>query len=77
MDAGRGVGVDRHLGLRRLRRFPVAILGEGLAHRGNLGRVGHREVVARLQRVLVALLDLAPDVQQERAVGGVDGAQCR
>jgi hypothetical protein len=36
------------------------------------GGVGHREVVAGLQRVLAALFDLAADVQQEGAVGGVD-----
>ena len=38
-------------------------------------RVGHREVVARLERRLVVLLDLAADVQQERAVGRVDDAR--
>jgi hypothetical protein len=60
MDAGRRVGVDRDFDLRRLRRFPVAILGEGLAHAGNSGRVGHREVVARLQHLLAGPLDLVP-----------------
>ena len=46
--------------------------------RGSPGRrgprrgVGHREVVAGLQRVLVVLLDLAAHVHLERAVGGVD-----
>ena len=40
--------------------------------RATPGRVGHREVVARLERVAVALLDLAAQVQQQRAVGGVD-----
>ena len=40
--------------------------------RATPGRVGHREVVARLQRMLVVLLDLAAHVQQESAVGGVD-----
>ena len=42
--------------------------------RATPGRVGHREVVARLERLLVVLLDLAADVQQEGAVGGVDDA---
>ena len=43
-----------------------------LQTRATPGRVGHREVVAGAQRMLVALLDLAADVHQERAVGGVD-----
>jgi hypothetical protein len=51
----------------------AVILGDGLAPAGNSGPVGpFREIVARLQHVLVALLDLASDVQQECAVDGVD-----
>jgi hypothetical protein len=38
------------------------------------GMSAHREVVARLQHVLIALLNLAADVQQECAVDGVDDA---
>ena len=40
--------------------------------RATPGRVGHREVVAGLQRVLVVLLDLAAAVHREGAVGVVD-----
>jgi hypothetical protein len=65
-DDGDGVALDRVLeGL-------VAILGDRAAHAGDAGRVGHGEVVARAQRVLVVLLDLAADVHQERAVGRVE-----
>ena len=46
--------------------------GDRVADARDAGRVGHREVVAGAQRMLVALLDLAADVHQERAVGGVD-----
>ena len=45
--------------------------------RATPGRVGHREVVAGLQRVLVALLDLAAEVHAERAVGDVDDRRRR
>ncbi len=65
-DDGDGVALDRVLeGL-------VLVFGDRQADAGDAGRVGHREVVARLQRVLVGLFDLAADVQQEGAVGGVD-----
>ena len=40
--------------------------------RATPGRVGHREVVAGLQRVLVVLLDLAAAVHRERAVDVVE-----
>jgi hypothetical protein len=65
-DHGHGVALDRVL------EGAVAVLGDRLAHAGDAGRVGHREVVAGPERVLVALLDLAADVQQERAVGAVE-----
>ena len=45
--------------------------------RATPGRVGHREVVAGLQRALVVQLDLAADVEHERAVGGVEHARAR
>ena len=45
-----------------------------LADPGDAGRVGHREVVARLQRVLVVLLDLAAAVHRHRAVDVVEDA---
>ena len=50
----------------------VGVFGDREADARYARRVGHREVVARLQRVLVVLLDLAAHVQQERAVGRVD-----
>ena len=65
-DDGDRVALDRVLeGL-------VAVVGDGLADAGDAGRVGHAQVVARAQRVLVVLLDLAADVHQERAVGRVE-----
>ena len=62
-DDGDGVRLDREvegLGL---------VLGDVLADAGDARRVGHREVVAGLQRVLVVLLDLALLVHLEGAVG--------
>ena len=44
------------------------------ADAGHARGVGHREVVAGLQRALVLDLDLAPDVEHEGAVGGVEHA---
>jgi hypothetical protein len=65
-DHGHGVALDRVLeGLDR-------VFGDRTAHARDAGGVGHREVVARLERVLVAQLDLAADVDQQRPVGGVD-----
>jgi hypothetical protein len=55
----------------------LAVLGDRLADARHAGRVGHREVVAGLDRDLVVLLDLAADVHEERAVGGVDEAGAR
>jgi hypothetical protein len=71
--ARRAVGHDRHgVALDRVLERLVAILRDGAADARDAGRVGHREVVASAQRVLVALLDLAAEVQQERAIGRVD-----
>ena len=44
---------------------------------GDARRVGHREVVARLQRRLQRDLDLAAEVHEERAVGDVDDLDAR
>ncbi len=64
-DDGDGVALDRVLeGL-------VGVVADRDAHPRDARRVGHREVVARLQRVLVVLFDLAAHVQHEGAVGGV------
>ena len=82
---GASVGDDRDRVLldRELERLR-AILGDLGAHPRHAGRVGHREVVARLQGVLVVLLDLAAAMHRHRAVdvaedarpaGGPDGAQ--
>ncbi len=61
-DHGDRVALDRVLeGLR-------AVGVDLLADAGDARRVGHREVVAGLQRVLVALLDLAAAVHLHRAV---------
>ena len=62
-DHRHGVLLDRELeGLG-------PILGDLGADAGDARRVGHREVVAVLQRVLVVLLDLAAAMHGERAVG--------
>ena len=72
-EDGAAVGHDRHgVALDRVLERLVGVVGDRVADPGDAGRVGHREVVAGAQRVLVALLDLAADVHQERAVGGVD-----
>ena len=44
---------------------------DGLADAGHAGRVGHREVCARLQGRLRDDLDLAAEVHEEDAVGDV------
>ena len=49
-----------------------AVVGDREADAGDARRVGHREVLVGPQRRLGADLDLAADVQRERAVGGVD-----
>ena len=65
-DDGDGVLLDREVeGLR-------AVGGDLHADPGDARRVGHREVVAGLQRVLVVLLDLAAAVHRQRAVDVVD-----
>ena len=64
-DDGDGVLLDRQVpDLRH-------VLGDRHADARHAGRVGHREVVARLQRRLRGHLDLAAEVQQERPVGDV------
>ena len=70
-DDGDRVALDRVLeGL-------VAVVVDRHADAGDARRVRHREVVAGLERVLVALLDLAADVHAQRAVGGVDDRRRR
>ena len=69
----RAVGDDRdRVALDREVEGLLAVLGDLHADPRDAGRVGHREVVARLQRVLVVLLDLAAAVHRERAVDVVD-----
>ena len=64
-DDGDRVLLDRQVpDLRR-------VVGDRAADARDARRVGHREVVARLQRRLRRDLDLAAEVQQERAVGDV------
>ena len=46
--------------------------GDLVADARDAGRVGHREVVAGLQRDLQAGVDLAAAVELERAVGDLD-----
>src|SRR5687768_262 len=54
---------------------------DGHAHAGHARRVGHRQIVARLDRGLALDLDLAAEVHEEGAIGHVhdlhafDGAQ--
>jgi hypothetical protein len=72
-EHGAAVGHDRHgVALDRVLVGLAGVLGDRGADAGDARRVRHREVVAGAQRVLVVLLDLAADVHQERAVGGVD-----
>ena len=47
------------------------VLGDREADPRDAGRVGHRQVVARLQRRLGRHLDLPAEVEQERAIGDV------
>ena len=61
-DDGDGVLLDRQVPRH------VAVVGDGLADPGDARRVGHREVVARLDRHFRAHLDLAPEVEQKRAI---------
>ena len=77
-EDGAAVGDDGHrVALDRVLEGLVAVVGDRLADAGDAGRVGHAQVVAGAQRVLVVLLDLAADVHQERAVGGVDAPRRR
>ena len=72
-EHGGAVGDDGdRVALDRVLEGLVAVLGDRHADARDAGRVGHREVVAGLERLLVVLLDLAAEVQQEGAVGGVD-----
>ena len=72
-EHGGAVGDDRDgVALDRVLEGLVRVVGDRAAHARHTGRVDHREVVAGLQRMLVGLFDLAADVQQEGAVGGVD-----
>ena len=48
-----------------------------LAHARHAGRVRHRQVIAGLQRLLVANLDLAAEVQLQGPVGGVEHPRAR
>ncbi len=58
-----GVPLDREVPGR------LAILGDRGADPGDARGVGHREVVARLERHLRGHLDLAAEMHQERAIG--------
>ncbi|MEX0675160.1 MAG: hypothetical protein WD067_10325 [Gaiellaceae bacterium] len=49
----------------------LGIVGDRRAHPGDARRVGHREVVAGLQRGLGDHLDLPAQVEEEGAVGGM------
>ena len=64
-DDGDGVLLDRQV------PDLAHVLGDRDADARDAGRVGHREVVARLQRRLRRHLDLAAEVEQERPVGDV------
>ena len=71
-EHGRAVGDDRDRVL--LDGQVPDLLGVGrdrLADARDAGRVGHREVVAGLQRRLGSDLELAAEVEQERPVGDV------
>src|SRR6185437_6954198 len=75
---GGAVGDDSHgVPLDRVLKRLVLVVGDRQAHARHARRVDHREVGAGLERVLVGLLDLAPHVQQERAVGRVDHVRAR
>ena len=77
-EHGRAVGHDGdRVALDRVLKGLVGILLDGRADPGDARRVGHREVVAGLQRALVVLLDLAAHVKHERPVGGVEHARAR
>ena len=72
-EHGRAVRDDRdRVALDRVLEGLVAVVVDRHADARDARGVGHREVVAGLERVLVVLLDLAADVHAQRAVGGVD-----
>ena len=68
-DHGHGVRLDRVL--ERL----LAVLGDRRAHARDAGRVGHREVVAGLERHVQPGVDLAAPVHLEGAVGDLHHAR--
>ena len=66
---GRAVGDDGdRVALDRQPAHVLGVVGQRHAHAGDAGRVGHRQVVAGLQRHLRGDLELAAEVQQEGAV---------
>jgi hypothetical protein len=67
-DNGHGVLLDRVL------EGEVAVFVDRRADPGDAGRVRHRKVVARIQRVLVLHRDLAAAVHLHGAVGVLDHA---
>ena len=69
-EYGGAVGDDRDaVALHGQPRDVLGVLGQREADPPDTGGVGHRQVVAGAQRHLGVDLDLAADVQQERAVG--------
>ena len=62
-DDGDGVPLDRQV------PGALGVVGDRLADARDAGRVGHRQVVARLHGRVRVHVDLAAEVQQERAVG--------
>jgi hypothetical protein len=72
-EHGRAVGHDRHVvPLDRVPEGELRVLVDRLADARHPGGVGHREVVARGERMLVQLGDLAAVVHLEGAIGPVD-----
>jgi hypothetical protein len=69
----RPVGHDRdRVALDRVLKRLVGIVADRTADAGHPRRVGHREIVAGLERALVVKLDLPSDVQHESPVGAVE-----
>ena len=67
------VGDDGHrVRLDRVLERLLAVLGDRRAHARDARRVGHRQVVAALQRDVQAGVDLAAPVHLEGAVGDLD-----
>jgi hypothetical protein len=70
---GRPVGDDgNRVGLDRVLERLLAVRGDRLAHPRDPGRVGHREVVAGLQRQVQPGVDLAASVDVEGSVGDLN-----